>query len=111
MTTRRFPAGVFPASLALAIVLAASAAPGTALAQSQPLSLTEAPASINFPAESTSSADTQCDATADSPSDPRRVGAGIPLDQIDTARALASCQAAAENSGPARPRSARAEKI
>jgi TPR repeat protein len=78
--------------------------PHFASAQSSPRTPNELPASIHFAAEHTSANDTSCDATADSPSDPTRVGPGVALDQIDIPRAIAACQAAAESTDPVRPR-------
>jgi TPR repeat protein len=104
MILRRFPASVFRASLSVAFLFAASAAPHATHAQSQPISLTEAPASINFPAEHVNDSDAECDQRADSPSDPRRVGAGVEIDKIDIARASAFCQSALAATSPERPR-------
>ena len=75
-----------------------------AKAQSAPRIPNEAPASIHFPAANTDFSDTDCDATADSPSDPMRVGAGVALDKIDFSRAAGACQYAAEYTQPPRPR-------
>jgi TPR repeat protein len=100
---RRIPAGVFPLILSASLFVFGSAMPRPGAAQSQPRIPNEAPASIRFPAEHTSSADAGCDASADSPSDPTRVGAGVPLDKINFADAAGSCQVAAESTPP-RPR-------
>lgn len=37
----------------------------------------------------------QCDELADSPYDPQKIGAGVPIDKIQVTQALAACQAAA----------------
>ena len=103
MLIRRFPAAVLYPFLVLVLFISTAAVPPTTFAQSQPLTPNEAPASINFPAENTSFNDTGCDQTADSPSDPMRVGAGVPVEQIDVARAIGFCQIAADST-PVRPR-------
>lgn len=59
--------------------------------------------SLDFPPDSSDPAAAQCDALADRPDDPHRVGDGVGFEQIETDQALAACGQAAERA-PARPR-------
>src|ERR1700732_2146901 len=78
-------------------------APLTAIAQDSASPTPAAEATLDFLAYQNDPAALKCDAWADRPADPHRVGDGVVLEEINLDDALPVCEQAA-NRQPARPR-------